>query len=325
MPHFGYVPHPGRTAQFVSTLPLRSFGETPAYRANLRAEASEVLLSRALFKCKPTWRRGAQGIGDCVSWGWELCGTMRLAIQAIAGESEWIEEVATESIYGGSRVEANGGRPMLGKTADGSYGGAAAKFVRQWGMLLRLDYSQETGNPEHDLRKYDGKDGQFSFTSKARRWGYYGCGGQKDEGKLDLVAALYPCDVTPVKTIDEAERAIRGGYPIAVCSNAGFGNMKRDGNGVVRIHGKPWAHCMMWGGFRRLGGRPQFRNYQSWGDCASGPDPGIEEPADSATAWWVDERDAEKMLRANDTFAVSTVDGFPPQEFDLEAVAGAWD
>jgi hypothetical protein len=93
---------------------LFGYNPDPIGAANLRARVGQhnlvlpssvqdvdVYLWQPLLKVKPSWHRGAQGIGDCVSWGGELACTMSIALQCVQGKAQWIEEVATESIYGG--------------------------------------------------------------------------------------------------------------------------------------------------------------------------------------------------------------------------------
>lgn len=203
-------------------------------RGLIGGERKDAYLFLPLLACKPNWRRGAQGIGDCVSWGAEIAVTMLMAIDAVAGTGSWVEEAATESIYGGCRVE------VLGKTrggrSDGAFGYAAAKWLKEWGVILRTDYSKDTGNREHDLRKYDAK--------KAKEWGDYGCGGSADKGKLDEVAKLHPVEhIAQVKTVEEAIAALQNYYPITIASMAGFGDMKRDAEGMCYWVNQ-WAHQM---------------------------------------------------------------------------------
>ena len=315
----GYRPNVAETDRFVESLPIRRMcdaGEIMRPR-----EKVDVDLWRPLLECKPSWERGAQGIGDCVSWGAELCATMLMAIQHQLGVSEFRGEAATEPIYGGGRVEVNGGK--LGGYRDGSWGSAAAEWLENAGVLLRSDYSQETGIPEHDLRRYS--------KEKAKEWGNYGCGGKLDaredySGKLDQIAKRHPIkSVTKVADTDELVVAMSNGYPVSVASMVGFGRMKRNADGVCRASGQ-WSHQMMFGGIRWVGGRPQFRQFQSWGRSCSGPDPGIEDfPAIGHCSWWTTEQDAAKQLRSNDSFAFSGLEGFPPQKLDWSEIATHWD
>lgn len=205
---------------------------------------------------------------NCVSFGMELAATTLMAIESIQGKMQWIEEAATEPIYGGSRVEIWGKR--TDSWQDGSTGHGAAQWVKKYGLLLRLDYTDKTPggkNSEYDLRKYSG--------DKAKQWGYYGCGGQQDNGRLDALAKVHPIkNVTQVQTIEECIAALTNAYPVTIASMAGFGDMRRDANGLCYWVGS-WAHQMCTLGLRWRNGNPEFRIFQSWGDSCSGPDPGI--------------------------------------------------
>lgn len=286
----------------------------------MHTDRIDVDLWRPLIEAKPKWKRGSQGIGDCVSWGAELCATILLAIQAKNGQSEWIEEAATEPIYGGARVEANGGK--LGGYQDGSWGSAAAKWLQDsGGVVLRQDYSAATDVDEHDLRAYD--------KNRAKEWGNFGCGGVSDAGRadglLDKIAKEHPCKtVTSVKTTEELASALQNGYPVSVASMVGFGRMQRNKNGVCLASGQ-WAHQMAFAGIRWVKNEPQFRQFQSWGKSCSGPDPGTECEAVSDCSWWTTSEDAGRQLRANDSFAFSSVEGFPPQKITWSEVANTWD
>ena len=198
-PHCGWAPNPRGTFEFLSTQPQPLFAAAGSRLIGKRDET--VLLYEPLLRKHPTWRRGAQGIGDCVSWGWELAITTLMAVQASLGESLFAGEFATEPIYGGSRVEAAGAR--AGGYSDGSYGGAAAKWVKNYGALLRRDYSTATGSASHDLTKYDAK--------RARDWGNFGCGGARDGGKPDSVARGFP--VKTVSLVTSFLKTQAGDYP----------------------------------------------------------------------------------------------------------------
>lgn len=274
----------------------------------MMTEKRDVFLWEALRQVHPRWQRGAQGIGDCVSWGAELAVTMLMALQHVKGQSRFIAEAATESIYGGCRVEALGKRS--GGWSDGAFGAGAAKWVRDWGAILRVDMSKETGNAEHDLRRYDSK--------KAKDWGNYGCGGKNDQDKLDGAARLMPLQhVVAVDTVEECAAAVMNGYPVTIASMAGFGRMVRDSRGVARRSGQ-WAHQMMIGGVRWRGGASEHRIFQSWGPrAASGPDPGIDWPAVSGCSWWTTAEDVEWILRTGDCWAFGDIAGLPPQKLDI--------
>lgn len=308
--HFGWTPNPPGVEAWINhpANPHPLFGL--AAPQLLDDTPRETLLYEPLLKLHPAWKRGAQGIGDCVSWGYELGCSMLMAVEIVMhGQAEsWQGEVATEPIYGGSRVEARGGR--LGGWSDGSYGAAAARWVQEWGVLLRHDHSTITGNPEHDLRQYD--------KQRAKQWGHYGCGGSRDDrgrGPLDELARKHPVQTTSlVSTFEEAAAAIQNGYPVPVCSGQGFSST-RDAAGFCRPQGS-WAHCMLLAGVR-YGSRPGLLCFNSWGRSVSGPFyPSSAPVAVTHCSWWIDAAVCDRMLRQRDSFALSNFLGFPPQNLD---------
>lgn len=320
--NYGYYPRPDRTERFKESLPFRGFCDTPTgakYRDDFR-NVKETRPWEPLLKLLPHWRRGAQEIGDCVSWGWALAILLILCRLAVRGRISWkAVEVATEALYGGGRVEARGGR--LGGYGDGSYGGAQAKFVTEWGVLFRQDYSKQTGVAEHNLTEYSGR--------KAKAWGNYGCGGQEDAGRgdglLDQIAREFKVEVAPIRSHSEAIAAQQQGFPLAVCSGVGFGSETRNADGRVFARGR-WSHCMAKDGLRIWQKGEDVRQWQSWGDSAEGPDPTCEDDAILACSYWTVQQDCERQYAAGDTFAVTAVVGFDEPIFDIATLAdGAFD
>lgn len=301
---FGWTPDPAGVEAFLNEEETKHplFGLASQ---NLTTAKETVLLYEPLLSLEPGWKRGSQGIGDCVSWGYELgCSTLSAVEIVLKREpEEWKGVFATEPIYGGSRVEARGRK--RGGYNDGSYGGAAAKWVRDFGLLLRKDYSEETGNNEHDLSVYD--------SGVAKRWGNYGCGGKHDKGRLDQVAKQHPvATVSMVTTFDEAAKAISNGYPVPVCSGQGF-TSTRDKDGFCKAKGS-WAHCMLFWGVR-FGERPGLLIANSWGRSVSGPVwPDKQPESIRDCCWWVDASVVDKMLQWQDSYALSGYDGFRRRE-----------
>lgn len=259
--------------------------------AAMARDQDPIILAEALIETMPRWRRGRQGIGDCVSWGWEMVATCAAAWQSLNEPgTRFRGEYATEPIYGGSRVEARGRR--TGGWSDGSYGGAAAKWSTDWGCLLRADLSA-VGSAEYDLRQYD--------SQKAKNWGHYGCGGKNDASKLDQAAKDYPLGhCVLVTNFDDAALAIANGYPIAVCSMYGFGSRGRDG---FAPHRGSWAHCMCFVGVRF--DQPGLLCMNSWGNSWGTKDPHayVDHPELQKCTAWVSARDVNGMLRGRDSFA----------------------
>jgi hypothetical protein len=303
---FGYTPNPRGVEQFLDELPQPLFRQAGAETIR-EAKGVDTFLHRSLARAhlarygKP-FVVGRQGIGDCVSWGW-MHGLY--VSQAIDWETGRLPEPplmpATESIYGGSRVEARGrpgdGAGPYGGWSDGSYGAAAAKFVRDWGVVYRE--KQPTGV---DLATYS--------ADRAKQWGAYGNGGQGDGGKLDAVAKRHPAThVALVTTWAEAAAAIEAGFPIPVASNQGFASV-RDQHGYAAASGS-WAHEMCFVAVRYAkNGSPAdaLLCLNSWGpNWISGPKWPDDMPEGS---FWVRREVVERMLSQRDSFAVGSVAGF---------------
>ena len=120
--------------------------------------------------------------------------------------------------------------PLPGR-GDGSYGGAAAKAVTQFGTL-------------HYGVDYDGQTFTDNSGSREKEWGRDGV-----PDRFEPFAAKHKVSsVALTKTFEDAARAIQNGYPVAVCSMRGFSMTLRDG-GYLTPMGQ-WAHCMMLAGVR---------------------------------------------------------------------------
>lgn len=298
---FGYTPNPAATRAFIASLPkptLRQAAPEILARANDR---TPVLLYRSLYKAHAAyhagdpWVVGAQGIGDCVGWGWGHGVDIQGAVSWELGDAPEWRTSATEAIYGGSRVEARcGSDSCRGGYRDGSYGGAAAKFVHDFGILFRQPYP-DLG---FDLTEYSSR--------RAKDWGNYGCGGQGDNGKADQVAKLHAVQqVVLCRTFEEAASLISAGYPVPVCSGRGFSS-RRDADGFCQASGS-WSHCMCFVAVR-YAPRPGLLCLNSWGpDWVEGPKWPDDMPDGS---FWVEPKVAEGMLAGEDSFAVSGPGGF---------------
>jgi hypothetical protein len=291
---FGYTPDPDGTKRFLSELDKPLFAQA-GEDAIREAKGKDTFLYRAAYKAHlalhgQPWTVGRQGIGDCVSWGFAHCVWIAQSVDWETGRLPAPPPFpATESIYGGSRVEARG-KKQAGYS-DGSYGGAAAKWLRDWGVIYRQTYAG------HDLTKYS--------ADRAKDWGNWGNGGRDDAGKLDLVAKTHPAKhVALVRNFREAAAAIESGFPVAVCSNYGFRSV-RDGQGFCAPSGS-WAHCMALISVRY--DRPGLLCLNSWGTSwVSGPKFPDDMPEG---AFWIDAKVIDGMLSGEDSFAVGSVDGF---------------
>ncbi len=238
----------------------------------------------------------AQGIGDCVSWGWKHAVDYHQCVMIQGGHLAEFKPTATEVIYALSRVEVGGGR--LGR-GDGSIGAWAAKAVSQYGILSK------------------GKHGRFDLTdydkNKAKKWGYKGLPDSLEPVAKDHLVKT----VSLVRTYEEAKVAIKSGYPVPVCSNRGF-TLTRDKNGFCHPKGS-WGHCMCFVGVIESDGKPSLVCINSWGpNSPRGPRSDWKLPVNG---FRVAADVADKMLRVGDSFSVSGFDGYPPLTLDWSVVA----
>jgi len=290
---FGYTPDPDANEQFVASLPHQTLATAGP---DLVSDDRTVTLYQPLLQCMREWKRGAQGIGSCVGWGWSAGVDVLAAVEVVLKrEAESFGGRTLEaSVYAFSRVEARG-RSRAGRS-DGSYGGAAAKAVRDLGTLhYGIDYNGE---------RFD----SYS-ASREKSWG--------DTGVPDNLEPFAKerrvKEVTLVESFDQAAKAIQNGYPVPVCSMQGF-TMKRDSDGFCRASGS-WAHCMLFCGVRF--DRPGLLCMNSWGNSNSGPRyPKIMPDSIAACTFWVDADVANRMLRGRDSYAISGYEGFPPRRLD---------
>lgn len=257
-----------------------------------------VVLTDIIEKVTGKFETRVQTIGDCVSMGTALGVDIAKAVDIyIKGDfEEWIAETSTEEIYAGGRIII--GRGGIGYN-DGCVGAWAAKFINQYGALPRGKY----GNV--DTTKYSGE--------RARLWGRPNSG---PPTSLIEECKKHPISITSlVKTAEEARDLIANGYPIAVCSNQGFGN-RRDSEGFSNPEGS-WAHCMCAVGTRD-DGRPGILLQNSW------PKSWIAGPKkfnQAEGSFWVDfETFERRMLSQSDSWAISGYTGFEPKEINTRII-----
>lgn len=265
-----------------------------------------IILFDALLKYIPEWKRGAQGIGDCVGWGNELAASLSASVDAHTG-ANWDITVPFSpiSIYAGSRVEARG--RSTGGWSDGSFGSAAAKWLSTWGALEAKNWSTETGNPDHDLTRYTG--------DKSKNWGHWGNGGQQDKGTLDEVAKRYKAaEGRQTMTFSQAAKLIESGYGIAVCSNVGLSD-NRDNDGFVKRSGI-WYHCMCFSGVRY--DRPGLLCTNSWGNSWGLKNfwPRAYSPEVAKCSAWLDAALCDHMLGQGDSYAIIGIQGLKRRKID---------
>jgi hypothetical protein len=286
-----YVPGwenlPDEVEAIRATLPIPFFKGTPA---DLVTDIPDHVFlwdadRKVLGSVLPPKNQGQ--VGSCVSFGTNTAIRRTMLAEIANGEAEEFKDIVEEVTYGGSRVEVGGGRI----NGDGSVGAWAADFVKQWGVLERGKH----GN--YDLSQYS--------ESTCRQ---FGSKGVPDD--LEPAVKLHPVKtITQIKSWDEAKKALASGYAIAICSNQGF-SMQRNSDGVCKASGS-WAHCMALDGYRTDGG--EFGHIEnSWGpDAHTGP-VGPGEP--NTAGFWTAAETIDRMLRQDDSWAFSSVQGFPARK-----------
>lgn len=298
--HAGRIYHTGRReptedqrADTFRALRFPRFRLTEAGREPVRDADAPVWRLAFKGRGQPIPVRDQGQLGSCVSFGFSAALEYTMGAQvALTKQRQNLPDSCQEAIYGGSRVEANGGRvPFSG---DGSTGAWAAKWLEQTGgMLARGKYGSV------DLGAYD--------VNRCRQWGDRGV---PDE--LEAECKKHPAHCALVSTTDELKTALGQGYAVAVCSGVGYADQpSRDANGFLRARGS-WGHCMAIIGYRA--DRAGFLILNSWGsDWVSGPKGFGDEPDGS---FWAATADVQRMLSERDSYAVANADGFRKRQIN---------
>jgi hypothetical protein len=294
----GWVDDPVAVAAVVAAMPVKSFAETPAFRETADAPDHAYLweaAAKVLGHPFPPLNQGQ--VGSCVANGAagavDILQLQQIAAAIKAGRPPpEYRPVSPEVIYAGARVEIGGGRIR----GDGAVGAWAIQYCQRKGVVAQMKY------PSVDLSAYS--------EARCRSWGNTGV-----PAEIDAVAAQHPVkDGAPVRTAEEAEKALANGYTVTVASSQGFANQsRRDAQGFLRPNGT-WAHQMCILGYRKAD-RPGFLILNSWGaDWVGGPK-GDGDPPDGS--FWADRAVVDRMFKQGDSFAWGDVKGFPSRKPDV--------
>ncbi len=289
IPLMGYTPDRKGTDDFLASLARPTLAQ--AGPDLVLDERKDVNLGQYLLKVAPDWKRGAQRIGSCVGWGWALsCDILAACDILLRNEREsYGGRVLEASIYAFSRVEVRGGRNLGG---DGSYGGAAAKAVTQYGTL-------------HYGINYDGVAFTDNSGQREKEWGRDGV-----PDRFEPFAAKHKVQSTAlIRSFEDCAKALQSGFPTAVCSSMGFSMTLRDG--YMSPMGT-WMHCQMAAAVK-WNPEPAILVVNSWGDCYSGTYDESLPPQFQRSAGWVRAKDFTRMVAGEDSFALSGYAGFPPR------------
>lgn len=315
-PGMGYVPNPEGTRRFLAELAEPTFGEA-GQEAIEKAEGRDTFLHRHVQKAHQKhygtpWKCWDQGEhGSCVSFAFALGSYTGQAVDWTTGRMpQPPPQVATEPIYGGSRTAARVPPQDRNYGGDGSYGGAAARWISGkckdqtiGGILYRQPYGS------YDLSTYS--------IPRSRDWGRNGV--PADLAKL--AAQHRAVAVAQVNNWQELCAAVERGSPVVLCSTVGYGRWDgrmpvRDEHGFLE-RGKSWAHAMLcWGVRHAANGSPQDGGLiqNSWSErWCSGPKWPEDQPDGS---FWARKKDIEAALSQGDSFAIGGVDGFAWREIN---------
>ena len=309
---FGYTPNPAATQEFLRELAEPRFAQAGA-ECMTKVVRKDTFLWRYADEAhmqvygKPftLWNQGAAG--TCVSFGWAMGSYIGQCVDWKQGELPKPPLlVATEPIYGGSRTLARMPPVSFAGYSDGSYGGAAARWVAgkcKDPAVGGIVYREVIG--KYDLSKYS--------ITMSRDWGANG-----PPREIATRAAEHRAlAVAQVTTWDELVAAITAGYCVPICSNVGFASTNvRDKDGYLP-RGGTWNHCMCVIAIRFADG-PGKRDgaciANSWSTtwCSGGKFP----PDQPDGSFWVTRADIEAILRQGDSFAIGGVAGFPWRQLE---------
>lgn len=256
-----------------------------------------------------------QQIGDCVPFGakngteYLTCAQILSRAAAIFGEDRgaiaaYVAEarikfrpVFVPYYYGTGRVYV--GRGRLGNQ-DGSLGSWMAQAVMKYGTV----FSDEPGLPA-----YSG--------SVSKAWGDPNPAPDLDKWK-DYGANYLVRSAAQIRTWDDLCAALANNYPCPTASDIGY-DMEPGRDGFHR-QTDTWAHQMAFIGVDETyknGDEPYALILNNWGDV-HGHLRDFEDSSEDLPlgVLRVRRRDAEKHLRAGETFAYSQFQGFPEQKLD---------
>ena len=221
-------------------------------------------------------------IGHAAGMGCDILAATN--IHMLGKSEEWKAKASVEMLYAGSRIEIgqlgrseeNPDRHNKFKGRPGSHGRWVARFLKEYGVLHRIPYTDGTNSI--DLTGY-----------KSKRTKRYRDLGVPDW--LESIAREHPIkEFTKVHTGREALDAVCAGQPVLLCSSYEFHNT-RDANGFCspklnmgwvkccEKHGirwqriNQWHHCMILTGAILEGNRIGGVIQNSHGAWNSGPQP----------------------------------------------------
>jgi hypothetical protein len=287
---FGWINDPVAVQATLETFPIKNFTDTPAYGyADEELPDHCYLWDFAKIVTGDNLPPRNQGqVGSCVAFGCCSAIEYTMCVEITQGQAEEFKPLVQEIVYGGSRVEI--GKGQLGR-GDGSIGAWGADFVRKYGILNRGTFL----NGKYNLEKYS--------ESLCRQWGAAGV-----PNDLEPLVKEHPVKyTTQISDWNSAKKSLVQGYGISVASNQGF-TTSRDANGVCKPSGS-WAHQMAIIGYATINKEEHGFILNSWGTYMGNSNIGPGEP--SSAGFYAHWSVIDKMLKQDDSFCYSAVEGFP--------------
>lgn len=266
--------------QFLATLPDRVL----LYEMELKA------LGKLMFR--PHQQTGScVGVGGARAYCHSQCGDV-----VVRGDYEEILFPFPFMTYGVGRELAG-----FRGTGSGSYGGAQAKAVEQFGMLPYTD----SRFPKPTI-----KNNWISWTkSQELEWSHPRAW-RVDYEELKRDASEHQIlDVTRVTTIEGLLQALAQGYGVTTASSFGTKPRVRD-DVLIGDWNDSWAHQQSWSGYWKHSKHGLLIPTDNQWNDVHGHCPTLFELGVTGS-YWMRERDAEKILRNGEVYAHSNTEGFP--------------
>jgi hypothetical protein len=177
---------------------------------------------------------------------------------------------------------------------QGSYGGAAAKALREYGAIHQRRYGR------YNLAAYS--------ISKAREWSAHGL----PEPLIDEARKHPFLTTVRIENVEQAVALTQNGYGFLMCCSLAFKD-ERDADGFCRRIRPGWSHAQVAGlGYVSLNRvRQKWRGFMvqnSWGNSwPSGPLPFSDMPFGS---YFIHYRDMAAAIAEGDCYALADYQGF---------------
>lgn len=292
----GWIDDPDAVRVAVADMGCPDIHDLPICEIPIAELPKEVNLYKfcQLATGKPLLEVRNQGqVGSCVGHGAARAVELTNIVEIGTGDEEEFRLLSRPIIYGGSRVNVNGGRSPF--RSDGSVGAWAAKWCTKFGVI--------------DMAKHGSWDLSVYSEAQCREFGSKGV----PKELLDLADDHLVASTAIVTTADDAMKALANGHGISVCSTQGF-SKRRDSNGVCAPQGS-WAHCMAIVGYRHINGRLHFAIENSWGSSyMSGSAP----EGYNAGTFLANADTVHRMLSMRDSFAFSGLSGWRKKMDELD-------